>query len=99
MALEPKRYDRAEWEVDPETEEIVVHPEKTRNEIGLVAQDVQRIIPEAVSIPENENSELWSMSYDTIIPVLVKAIQEQQAQIKSLKQRIETLEQKQEAGS
>lgn len=92
MALEPKRYDRAEWEVDPETEEIVIHPEKAKNEIGLVAQDMQKVIPEAVSVPEDENRELWTMSYDTIIPVLVKAIQEQQAQIEALKQENQALE-------
>jgi len=56
-----------------------------------VAQEVQKVIPEAVSIPEDENSQLWSLSYDTIIPVLVKAIQEQQAQIEALKKEIQTM--------
>jgi hypothetical protein len=93
MALEPKRYDRVEYEYDPETEEIIIHPEKISrtNEIGLVAQDVQQFIPEAVTAPEDENSQLWSMSSDTIIPVLVKAIQEQQAQIEALKQEIHAI--------
>ncbi|MBI2440209.1 MAG: tail fiber domain-containing protein, partial [Lentisphaerae bacterium] len=70
MALEPKRYDRVDYEYDPETEEIVVHPEKitSTNEIGLVAQDVQAAIPEAVTVPQDENSGLWSISYDAIIP-------------------------------
>lgn len=92
MALKPKRYDYAEWEFDPATEEIIIHPEKTRNEIGLVAQEVQQVIPEAVGIPENENRELWTLSYDTVIPVLVKAIQEQQTQIEALKQKNQALE-------
>lgn len=91
MALQPKRYDRADWEVDQETDEIVIHPEQARNQIGLVAQDVQKVIPEAVRIPENENSQLWELSYDTIIPVLVKAIQEQQTQIEELKQEIQAM--------
>ena len=93
MALEPKRYYRAEYEYDPETEELVIHPEKMSrtNEIGFVAQDVRQVIPEAVSVPEDENRELWSMSYDTIIPVLIKAIQEQQTQIEELKQEIKTI--------
>jgi len=88
MALEPKRYDHAEWEMDPETEEIIIHPEKAKHEIGFVAQEVQKVIPEAVTVPKDEIRELWSMSYDTIIPVLVKAIQEQQAQIEELKKEI-----------
>lgn len=93
MALEPKRYDRANWEIDPETEDVIIHPERIfrTNEIGLVAQEVQKVIPEAVSIPEDENSQLWSLSYDTIVPVLVKAIQEQQAQIETLKQDIQAI--------
>ncbi|MBU4201128.1 MAG: tail fiber domain-containing protein, partial [Verrucomicrobia bacterium] len=91
MALEPKRFDRAEWEVDPATEEIIVHPEQTANKIGLIAQEVRQVIPEAVSIPEDENRQLWSLSYDNIVPVLVKAIQEQQAQIEALKQENQAL--------
>lgn len=96
QANEGERSNRAEWEMDSETEELVIHPEKISrtNEIGLVAQEVQKIIPEAVSVPEDENRDFWSISYDTIVPVLVKAIQEQQAQIESLQQRIETLEQR-----
>ncbi|TVQ34333.1 MAG: hypothetical protein EA370_10815 [Wenzhouxiangella sp.] len=47
-------------------------------EIGFIAQEVHRIIPEAVSVPEDESVELWGMSYDKLVPILVKAIQEQQ---------------------
>jgi polyhydroxyalkanoate synthesis regulator phasin len=36
------------------------------------------IIPEVVSVPENEESGLWGLDYDKLVPVLVKAIQEQQ---------------------
>jgi len=69
--------------------------------IGFVAQDMYKLIPEAVSVPEDETADLWGMNYDKLIPVLVKAIQEQQVVInelkdfvKELKQRIEQLEQK-----
>ena len=37
-------------------------------------------------------TEYYAMNYSNLIPVLVKAIQEQQAQIQALKARIETLE-------
>lgn len=47
-------------------------------DIGLIAQEVFNVIPEAVTRPVSEDSDLWSLSYDKIVPVLVKAIQQQQ---------------------
>ena len=61
------------------------------NDLGFIAQDVAEIIPEAVNT--NWNSDLL-MRYESIIPVLTKAIQEQNALIKALEQRILTLENK-----
>jgi hypothetical protein len=61
------------------------------NDLGFIAQDVAEIIPEAVDT--NWNSDLL-MRYESIIPVLTKAIQEQQALIKALEQRIINLENK-----
>jgi hypothetical protein len=61
------------------------------NDLGFIAQDVADIIPEAVDT--NWNSDLL-MRYESIIPILTKAIQEQQALIKSLEQRILILENK-----
>jgi hypothetical protein len=60
-------------------------------DLGFIAQDVAEIIPEAVNT--NWNSDLL-MRYESIIPILTKAIQEQQALIKALEQRILTLENK-----
>jgi hypothetical protein len=64
--------------------------------LGFLAQQVNPIIPEAVfdtdeEIEEGEPTKL-GMEYVALIPVLVKAIQEQQALIKSLTSRIEALE-------
>jgi hypothetical protein len=61
------------------------------NDLGFIAQDVADIIPEAVDT--NWNSDLL-MRYESIIPILTKAIQEQQALIKALEQRILILENK-----
>jgi hypothetical protein len=61
------------------------------NDIGFIAQDVADIIPEAVDT--NWDSDLL-MRYESIIPILTKAIQEQQALIKALEQRILILENK-----
>jgi hypothetical protein len=61
------------------------------NDLGFIAQDVAEIIPEAVDT--NWNSDLL-MRYESIIPILTKAIQEQNTLIKALEQRIINLENK-----
>jgi hypothetical protein len=65
--------------------------EGEEEDLGFIAQDVAEIIPEAVNT--NWNSDLL-MRYESIIPILTKAIQEQQALIKALEQRIINLENK-----
>jgi trimeric autotransporter adhesin len=52
-------------------------------QIGFLAQDIKEIIPEAVVTPTNGAP--MGMKYTELIPVLVKAIQEQQKQIDDLK--------------
>jgi hypothetical protein len=65
--------------------------ETDETDIGFIAQDIENVIPE--SVITNWDSELI-FRQEKIIPVLVKAIQEQQALIKALEQRILTLENK-----
>jgi len=60
------------------------------NENGFIAEDVLSIIPNSV----NTNGESIYMDYSKLIPVLTKAIQEQQTLIKTLEQRIINLENK-----
>ena len=55
-----------------------------KNNIGWIAQDVQDVIPEAVKTMSEDNDQL-TLKSDFIVPYLVKAIQEQQAQIQELK--------------
>jgi hypothetical protein len=78
--------------------------ENNKYDIGFIAQELQTVIPEVVSgteIPYDDNdtpqekaSKTMGVSKDALIPVLVKAIQEQQTIINDLKARIETLEAK-----
>ena len=56
----------------------------TNVEYGLVAQEVQSIVPEAVSVTDIENGYL-GVSYLSFTPILIEAIKEQQTQIESLK--------------
>jgi len=66
--------------------------EEGNQDIGFIAQDVLSLIPEIVGVPENDETDLYSLDYTKLTPVLVKAIQEQQTIIEDLKTRIEVLE-------
>ena len=74
LALTPKRY----------THNISIGSSNGWETIGLIAQEVFEIIPEAVNKPNNEN-ELWSMTYEKLIPILVNSIKELKIQIDELK--------------
>ena len=56
-------------------------------QVGFLAQEVQKIVPEVVSGTEGDISkgETLGLSYGNLVPVLTKAIQEQQAEIEALK--------------
>jgi hypothetical protein len=61
---------------------------------GFIAQELQEALADEVYIDGvvNDTSEYMSVAYQNIIPILTKAIQEQQAIIQELKARIEVLE-------
>jgi hypothetical protein len=65
---------------------------------GVVAQELNEVLPSAVfEGSDNEDGSInkpWSVGLEPIIPILVKAIQEQQAIITSLTDRITELEAK-----
>lgn len=77
MQMNPVQYN---WKSNP-TEDL---------QIGFLAQDIQKIIPEAVVVPENGDP--LGMKYTELIPVLVKAIQELKEENEQYKKRIEKLE-------
>jgi len=76
------------------------------NKIGLSAQNILSLIPEAVKTENHEliegttdefrkvELEQYGLKYNSLIPVLVKAIQEQQEQIEELKLKIGELRRK-----
>jgi len=53
---------------------------------GFLARDVESVIPEAVI--SNDSTLTKSLSYSAIIPYLVEAIKEQQAEIEELKKKV-----------
>jgi hypothetical protein len=50
---------------------------------GSIAQNVQKVLPEAVSIIDPENGYL-GVSYTSVTPLLIEAVKEQQTQIEYL---------------
>ncbi|MEL6987982.1 MAG: hypothetical protein AAGK97_09135, partial [Bacteroidota bacterium] len=56
---------------------------------GFIAQDVEKIVPEAVSY--DEENDVYSMNYSAIIPLLVEGMKEQQKMIKAQQKEIENL--------
>jgi hypothetical protein len=57
--------------------------------LGFIAQEVNQIVPESVLQMQDD---FYGMDKEALIPVLVKAIQEQQAIITALTARVEALE-------
>jgi hypothetical protein len=72
MALRPVNYDK---KFDLDSAAAV-------NEHGFIAQELQKIMPELVTEGKDEDK-LLSINYTAIIPVLTKAIQEQQVLIEA----------------
>lgn len=74
-----------------------------RKQYGFVAQDLEKVIPEIVqtskqAVSMNGNGalkieEIKSVNYTALIPLLTKAIQEQQQQIEKQQQQIDELKQ------
>jgi hypothetical protein len=73
MQLNPVQYN---WKEKPDA----------KKEVGLLAQDVLKLIPEAVVVPEDGSA--MGMKYSELIPVLIKAIQEQQIRIDNLEAKL-----------
>ena len=69
-AIQVRKFD---WKVDG-----------SHQRYGMIAQELNDVVPEAVSVPENEE-EMQSVDYSKLVPMLVKEIQ-------SLRNRITELE-------
>ena len=79
MAMKPVTHT---WKADPNTGETV-H--------GFIAQEMQEIVPEAVS-GDPDGEEMMSMDYGRITPVLVAALQDAHKKIEALEERLAELE-------
>jgi hypothetical protein len=65
--------------------------EEKNQSYGVIAQELETVFPEAVNAPINEDG-FYGVDYTKLVPMLVKAIQEQQVLITTLTARITALE-------
>jgi len=88
-----------EWKSDSELSSIKKNSDKKDensksfnfpkgNQIGVIAQDVEKVLPELVL---TDGDGLKSVDYVKIVPVLIEAIKEQQKQIEKLTEEVEAL--------
>ncbi|MGB0376040.1 MAG: tail fiber domain-containing protein, partial [Flavobacteriaceae bacterium] len=80
IALQPKIY----LKFKTPAKEILI-----QKEIGFIAQEVNEIIPEIVR-ESFDKTGILSLNYNAFIPVLTKAIQEQQEQIEAQQRQLNT---------
>ena len=78
LMLQPVRYD---WKDN-----------SGKNKIGLIAQEVKKIVPEVVV--GDETKENLGMNYAELVPVLINSIKEMQAEIDAMKKTISELKSK-----
>jgi hypothetical protein len=101
MALKPMEYD---FHLGKSVKRGIVDLEEEKShQLGFIAQDAYRIVPEAVEKPKDEATDLYRMNYAGLVPVLVSAVQElkhlqdetvaaQQAKITQQETKIASLE-------
>jgi hypothetical protein len=60
------------------------------SDIGFISQDVMKVLPTTVRLQhaKDPKKSRYMLQYNALIPVLTRAIQEQQAEIKSLESRL-----------
>ena len=65
------------------------NPSGSLHDVGVVAQEIQSILPEAV---KTRKDGYLAVDYEKIIPLLIEGIKEQQTTIEDLNARIKKLE-------
>ncbi|MFI7315485.1 tail fiber domain-containing protein [Streptomyces venezuelae] len=85
LALRPRIYDRKDYE-KPDGTPVTGR----KNEFGLIAEEVFETLPEIVCF--NEEGEIETVRYDLLGVALLPVVQDQEARIKALEERLEALE-------
>jgi hypothetical protein len=96
MKMKPSRYLQHNSRND-ESGNLIIDEEGSYYNIGFIAQELLSVIPEAVSVPEDEEKNLYSVDYPKLVPVLTKAIQELNHKVKTLKTENDELKSRMDA--
>ncbi|MDN3725272.1 tail fiber domain-containing protein [Aequorivita sp. SDUM287046] len=105
MKLNPQKYEKLIEIDNSKTTNFISakgtmeHKGKAEKEFGLIAQEVELILPELVSTKETILKDLGAIdlkavNYNGLIPILIQAMQEQQVQIKVLEEEVKILKAK-----
>ena len=101
-----KRLNGVHYDWIDEVEEMGFSPRLKHNDAGVIAQDVQKVLPQAVDYApfdrlydEETGADIGSKSgenyltvkYEKMVPLLIEAIKEQQDQIDELKEMVRRL--------
>jgi len=62
-----------------------LHRDDGQEHLGLIAQEVQQVIHEVVDAPKGKQK-YYGMNYTALVPVLIKAVQQQEQQIEQLQE-------------
>jgi hypothetical protein len=60
-------------------------------QIGFIAQEVEKVAPEAVSAPKAGSGGVYGVKEESLVPILVQAVKEQQAEIRALREEVAAL--------
>ena len=75
-----------------EVKDYVYKADMDKPQTGFIAQQVNEIFPNAVSVGgDSEKTDPWMMNYGKLSPLLVKAIQDQQEMIQALQTEVQAL--------
>lgn len=108
LLLQPYSYEKNLNLIDQTPKNVILKKEQLEAinqetdpivEFGLIAQELELIFPELVkttqtAIKNDDSSPLKSVNYMGLIPILIKGMQEQQAQIEELKQENAAMKEK-----
>lgn len=89
LRLNPVRYD---WR-EPSERSVgkTLNLAVGERQIGFIAQEVEKVIPEAVAKPGKGADATYGLKQENLIPLLVAAIKEQQAEIEQLRATVAAL--------
>ena len=103
-ALRPVTFDYTDewadkmawWQFDEDGNKLDFNPERKNNEIGWIAQEYETLFPEDVTtseetVGENTYEDFRTLKPDSVVPHLVKAMQELSAQVEALQAEINAL--------